>query len=188
MVQRKSTVPTAQPAPTNKLPQRVADYRAIQWRKWAARELMAHPERNQRVMIALALSGRAADVRSAEFARVVGKITGDMKETGFSRFLPKADAIDARHLERLILAMTASAAFGVGLGDLNALLNYLQVDERQHFKWSAEFLELFTLSELDSLASEVGLKQKMGVTFKSAREKKKGGFRQQESHHDNSSD
>jgi PRTRC genetic system ParB family protein len=174
--QRKSAVATAQPAPTNKLPQRVADYRAIQWRKWAARELMTHPERNQRVMIALALSGRAADVHSAEFARVVGKITGDMKETGFSRFLPKADAIDARHLERLILAVTASAAFGVGLGDLNALLNYLQVDERQHFKWSAEFLELFTLSELDSLASEVGLKQKMGVTFKSAREKKKGGF------------
>jgi hypothetical protein len=87
-----------------------------------------------------------------------------------------ADAIDAQHLEQLMLAVTASAAFGVGLRDLEALLNYLEVDEGRHFKWNTEFLELFTLSELESLAGEVGLKAKMGAAFKLARAKKKGDF------------
>ncbi|MDP3539141.1 MAG: chromosome partitioning protein ParB, partial [Azonexus sp.] len=46
----------------------------------------------------------------------------------------------------------------------------------RHFKWNTEFLELFTLSELESLAGEVGLKAKMGAVFKLARAKKKGDF------------
>lgn len=75
-----------------------------------------------------------------------------------------------------MLAVTASAAFGVGLPDLDALLNYLKVDEGSHFKWNVEFLELFTLSELESLAGEVGLKAKMGAAFKLARARKKGDF------------
>ena len=56
------------------------------------------------------------------------------------------------------------------------MLNYLEVDEHRHFKWNAEFLELFTLSELEALAAEVGLKAKMGAAFKLARAKKKGDF------------
>lgn len=164
--------------PSNQTPQRVKDYRVAQWRKWAARELMAQPERNRRVMIALARSGHAGDVRTAEFGQVAKRIAGPwvVECLDFAAILPEAEAIDAQHLERLMLAVTASAAFGVGLPDLGALLNYLEVDEGRHFKWNAEFLELFTLSELESLAGEVGLKAKMGAAFKLARARKKGDF------------
>jgi len=164
--------------PSNQTPQRVKDYRVAQWRKWAARELMAQPERNRRVMIALARCGHTGDVRTAEFGQVAQRIVGPwmVERLDFAAILPEANAIDAQHLEQLMLAVTASAAFGIGLRDLEALLNYLEVDEGRHFKWSTEFLELFTLSELESLAGEVGLKAKMGAAFKLARARKKGDF------------
>lgn len=168
--------PTA--TPSNQTPQRVKDYRVGQWRKWAAKELMAQPERNRRVMIALARSGHAGDVKTIEFGAAAKRIAGPwvVERLDFAAILPEADAIDALHLEQLMLAVTASAAFGVGLHDLEALLNYLEVDEGRHFKWSTEFLELFSISELESLAGEVGLKAKMGAAFKLARAKKKGDF------------
>jgi ParB family chromosome partitioning protein len=156
----------------------VKDYRLAQWRKWAARELMMQPERNRRVMIALARCGHTGDVRTAEFGEVAQRIAGPwvVERLDFAGILPEAAAIDKQHLEQLTLAVTASAAFGVGLHDLEALLNYLEVDEGRHFKWSTEFLELFTISELESLAGEVGLKAKMGAAFKLARARKKGDF------------
>ena len=164
--------------PSNQTPQRVKDFRVTEWRKWAAKELMAKPERNRRVMIALARCGHTGDVRSIEFGAAAKRIAGPcvLERLDFAVALPEADAIDAQHLEQLMLAVTASAAFGVGQRDLEALLNYLEVDEGRHFKWNTEFLELFTLSELESLAGEVGLKAKMGAAFKLARAKKKGDF------------
>lgn len=165
-------------APANQTPQRVKDFRIAQWRKWTAKELMAQPERNRRVMIALARCGHTGDVRTIEFGAAAKRIAGPwvLERLDFVTALPEANAIDAQHLAQLMLAVTASAAFGVGLCDLEALLNYLEVDERRHFKWNAEFLELFTLSELEALAAEVGLKAKMGAAFKLARAKKKGDF------------
>lgn len=169
---------TGTTAPANQTPQRVKDFRIAQWRKWAAKELMAQPERNRRVMIALARCGHTGDVRTIEFGAAAKRIAGPwvLGRLDFVTALPEADAIDAQHLAQLMLAVTASAAFGVGLRDLEALLNYLEVDERRHFKWNAEFLELFTLSELEALAAEVGLKAKMGAAFKLAQAKKKGDF------------
>lgn len=164
------------PALTAKIPQRVVDYRTILWRKWVAKELMVQPERNRRVMVALACSGHAGDVRSTEFGQAASRIAGAMEGTGFGRLLSEVDAIDAQHLERLTLAVTASAAFGVNQHDLQALLNYLEVDEGKHFKWDTAFLGLFTVSELEALAGEVGLKAKMGTAYKLARAKKKDGF------------
>ncbi len=167
------------PAPTNKTPQRVVDFRLMQWRKWTAKELMVQPERNRRVMVALARSGRASDVRSTEYGLAATKIAGAgaMEGAEFRNLLAEVDAIDAQHLERLTLAVTAAAAFGVNTQDLEALLNYLQVDEGKHFKWDTAFLELFTMSELDALAGEVGLRSKMGGSlYKLARAKKKADF------------
>ena len=73
-------------------------------------------------------------------------------------------------------AATASAAFGVSTSDLELLLNYAEVDEGRYFQWDKAFLDLFTMSELESLAAEVGLKKAMGSGFKVARSGKKQEF------------
>jgi len=170
--------PTPAATATNQTPQRVVAYRLDEWRKWLAKALMAQPQRSQRVLIALVLAGRGADLRDAQFRNAFDRIAGPSGSGGHGLRggLQRADAAPETHLERLLQAAAASAAFGVGTGDLGLLLKYAQVDEGRYFRWNSEFLELFTMSELESLAGEVGLKKAMGSRFKVARSAKKQDF------------
>ncbi|KQP15170.1 PRTRC system ParB family protein [Pseudorhodoferax sp. Leaf267] len=164
---------------TNQTPPRVVAYRLAAWRQWVARALMAQPVRNQRVLIALACSGHAGDVRATEYGQALRKTAPDAGCSAgreLAAHLEEADRLDAAHLERLVQAVAASAAFGVSERDLLALLQYLEVDERRYFQWDDKFLALFTMSELESLAAEVGLRQAMGVRFKAARAGRKPAF------------
>jgi PRTRC genetic system ParB family protein len=164
--------------PSNQTPQRLIEYRVVQWRRWAAKALMTNPERNQRVLIALVQSGHAGDVAVPEFGRAAQRIAGTEGERGsFGTLLKQAAGLNSGHLDRLVQAVAASAAFGIHVSDLEQLLNYLEVDEAHHFKLEREFLELFTMSELEALAEEIGLRKAMGAgVFKLAREKKKADF------------
>ena len=170
--------PAGTAMPSNQTPQRVIDHRVAQWRKWVANVLMSDPERNQRVLIALALTGRGHDLRAEPFGKVVDKLAGSGSrfQSDLGGHLRRAHAIDADHVGRLVHAVTASAAFGVEVRHLELLLNYLEVDEARHFLLDKTFLDLFTMSELESLAEEVGLKRAMGQRFKAARAGKKAEF------------
>lgn len=169
---------TAAAKPANQTPQRVIDYRRGQWRKWLANALMADAPRNTRVLVALALSGRIGDVRAAEFGKLVARLTGDavagslLLEDG----LHHADAIDGTKVQRIVQGVAAAAAFGIDAHHLETLLNYLQVDEARYFKWDSAFLDLFTMSELESLALETGLAEALGARFRVARAGKKADF------------
>ena len=165
-------------APTNQTPQRVVSHRVMEWRKWLAKALMAQPQCSQRVLIALALAGRGADLREAQFRNAFERLAGQVEGAGFGvrGGLQRAAAASEAQLERLLQAATASAAFGVNVTDLELLLNYAQVDEGRYFQWNKEFLDLFTMSELESLAADVGLKKAMGTGFKAARSGKKPDF------------
>ncbi len=170
--------PAATVAPTNQTPQRVVTHRLSEWRKWLAKALMAQSQRSQRVLIALVLAGRGADLREAQFRNAFERIAGQSERAAFGvrGGLQRADAVPEAQLERLLQAATASAAFGVNTSDLELLLNYAEVDEGRYFLWDKEFLDLFTMSELESLADEVGLKKAMGTGFKVARASKKQEF------------
>ena len=139
---------------------------------------MAHPERNQRVLIALTLAGRGADLRAAQYEKAVGKVVGSehSNATAFNGHLERADGFSTDQLARLVQAVAASAAFGVDETNLGVLLNYLEVEEERYFQLNKAFLELFTMSELESLAGEMGLRKAMGERFKTARAGKKEAF------------
>ena len=90
--------------------------------------------------------------------------------------LRRADQVDADQVSRLVQVAIASAAFGVDTHNLELLLNHLGVEEAKWFRWDAAFLDLFTMSELESLSVEVGLKTALGTRFKAARSGKKDAF------------
>lgn len=166
------------PKPSNQTPQRVMQYRVEQWRRWVANALMAHSERNQRVLIALTLAGRGADLRAVQYEKAVEKLIGNeqLHATAFNGYLERVDGFQADHLARLVQAVAASAAFGVDETNLGVLLNYLGIEEEWYFQLNKTFLELFTMSELESLAAEMGLRKAMGERFKTARAGKKDAF------------
>jgi len=164
--------------PGNQLPQRVIDYRLGQWRRWLANALMADAPRNTQVLIALALSGRIGDVRAPEFGQLVARLTGDegVGSLLLEDSLRHAEAIDGAKVQRIVQGVAAAAAFGVEARHLETLLNYLDVDEARHFRWDSAFLELFTMSELESLALETGLAEALGARLRVARAGKKADF------------
>ncbi|MCL2591254.1 MAG: PRTRC system ParB family protein [Betaproteobacteria bacterium] len=170
---------TSSPKPTNQTSQRIVEYRVRSWRRWLARALVTQPQRNLSVLIALAGTGLAKDVNPKEFSQVAHKIAGrelTRERMGLDAALREVDGLPTDQMNRLLLTITASAAFGVNESSLNLLLNYLEVDEKAHFKWDKEFLELHTINELDALARQTGLFTAMGVYYQSARAKKKPEF------------
>ena len=174
----KSQSKTNKAKPSNQTPQRVLQYRVEQWRQWVANALMTNPERNQRVLIALTLAGRGADLRAAQYEKVVGEVVGNERSDAyaFNGHLARVDGFSPDHLAQLVQAVTVSAAFGVDESSLGVLLNYLEVEEARYFQLDKAFLELFTMNELESLAVEMGLRKAMGERFKSARAAKKDAF------------
>jgi PRTRC genetic system ParB family protein len=166
------------PRPANQTPQRVVEYRIAQWRRWLAAALMAQPHRSHRVLIALTLAGRGSDMKAAQFEKALARIAGPGRSShaDLREALRRIGDVAADQVDRLVLAAIASAAFGIDTENLELLLDYLDVDEAQCFRWDANFLDLFTMSELASLATEVGLRAAMGSRFKAARAGKKDSF------------
>lgn len=161
----------------NKPSPRVLEYRVIQWRKWAANQLMLNPVRNQRVITAVLLSGNQSRLAGNEFRDAVAKIAGmNVGHNLFDGALKDAEQIDVTRLPQIVQCVSASAAFGIDESNLEILLNYLEIDEAAHFKLNAEFLDLFTKSELDLLADELKLKKAMGKEFAKAKDGKKEAF------------
>jgi PRTRC genetic system ParB family protein len=164
-------------APSNKTPPRVLEYRVKEWRKWAANQLMVQHERNQRVMVAMVLSSHQSSMRSAEFRDAMAKITGMNPGANlFDGGLKDAEAVRAATLPELVRCVTASLAFGIEEHSLEVLLNYLEIEESTHFRLTWEFLDLFTKSELESLADELKLKEAMGAQFAKLRDGKRAEF------------
>src|SRR5438105_3088899 len=174
----KALTPREKSTPSNQTPTRVLQYRVEQWRKWVANALMAQEERNRRALIALILAGHGSQLSTSRYGEAVGKITNTNKITGgsFKSLLEGSDRFKADHIDPLMKAITASAAFGVDQANLEVLLNYLEIEEEKCFRLSHAFFDLFTKSELESLAEELKLKQALVVRFKKLREGKRDDF------------
>lgn len=175
---------TAAPSPaprkvSNQTPPRIVQYRQERWRGWAASALMADEAKCHRVLAALLASSSLSACHAGKFVEATVKLVKPQKfgSNLFKGALEQADAIDAQKLGQVVQAVSASAAFSASISDLEVLLNYLEVDEAKHFRLSAEYLELHTMSELESLADELKLRKAMGDgSFKKARSSAKPAF------------
>jgi len=176
----KGVVAAPKPAPrsSNQTPPRVVEFRVACWRRWVANRLMSDGARNHRVLAALIAASHASAINSGKFVDAAAKLAAPAKigTNTFKSALEQTDAIAADKLAAVVHAITASAAFGIDQATLDTVLNYLEVDEAAHFTLNEEYLDLLTISELESLADELKLKRAMGDGFKKARSGKKGDF------------
>ncbi|MDZ5454999.1 PRTRC system ParB family protein (plasmid) [Azohydromonas lata] len=176
---RASTAPAPAPAPATsaQVSGRIQQFREEKWRAWVANRLMAADRENARVLAALALASNTGAINTGRYTEAVNKITrAKLGNTTLKATLEQCDALNDSDMHSVLKAVAASAAYGVDEGGLELLLNYLKVDEAQHFKLDATYLELLTMSELESLAEELKIKKAMGSEFKKARAGKKPDF------------
>jgi ParB family chromosome partitioning protein len=173
--QQQGTTKADKPAPkkpSNQTPPRVTEFRVQRWRKWAANQLMAQPDRSHKVLAALIASSSLQSFDSGKFVEAAGKLGSPAKfgANTFKGAVELADAFGAHSLPKIVQAVTASAAFGIDVAGLEVLLNYLEVDEAKHFTLDGEYMELLTVSELEALADELKLRKAMGeAAFKKAK-------------------
>lgn len=180
---RKAATPASGATAAHHVPARVVTYRIEQWRKWAANALMAQPQRNQRVLAALVLAGDMRAVVRDRYAEVAAKVTGAATSTKAAsgplplrKAIEQADSFDDQQAATMVRAVAAAAACGIDNDGLETILNYLEVDEARSFVLDGGYLDLLTVSELESLADEVGLRQAMGGAYAKARAGKRADF------------
>ena len=158
---REATTPASGSTAAHHVPARVVTYRIEQWRKWAANALMAQPQRNQRVLAALVLAGDMRAVVRDRYAEVAAKVTGAATSTKAAsgplplrKAIEQADSFDDQQAATMVRAVAAAAACGIDNDGLETILNYLEVDEARSFVLDGSYLDLLTVSELESLADE----------------------------------
>ena len=180
---RRAATPASGATAAHHVPARVVTYRIEQWRKWAANALMAQPQRNQRVLAALVLAGDMRAVVRDRYAEVAAKVTGATTSTKAAsgplplrKAIEQADSFDDQQAATMVRAVAAAAACGIDNDGLETILNYLEVDEARSFVLDSSYLDLLTVSELESLADEVGLRQAMGGAYAKARAGKRADF------------
>lgn len=180
---RKAATPASGATAAHHVPARVVTYRIEQWRKWAANALMAQPQRNQRVLAALVLAGDMRAVVRDRYAEVAAKVTGAATSTKAAsgplplrKAIEQADSFDDPQAATMVRAVAAAAACGIDNDGLETILNYLEVDEARSFVLDGSYLDLLTVSELESLADEIGLRQAMGGAYAKARAGKRADF------------
>lgn len=160
------------------VPGKVVSYRTECWRRWLANALMGNVERNRRVLTALVMAGNTRAISTEKFSEAVKKVAGvkGASDGPLRKALETADAFCPEHLDKLVLAVVASAAYGAGTDELEALLNYLEVDEARSFVLDRSYLDLLTVSELESVAEETGLRKAMGEKYAKAKSGKRSEF------------
>jgi hypothetical protein len=98
---------------------------------------------------------------------VTGAATSTKAASGppLRKAIEQADSFDDQQAATMVRAVAAAAACGIDNDGLETILNYLEVDEARSFVLDGSYLDLLTVSELESLADEVGLRQAMGGAY-----------------------
>ncbi|CAM5535526.1 Nucleoid occlusion protein [Thauera mechernichensis] len=146
---------------------RVKDYRVKVWRKALAKHLASNPQQNERVLIALAMTGEGRNISDKTVKAVYKALTQqDVPPNGKPEeiFVLLADASD-EVVVKLLRTLAPSVAEGIDEFKLVALMKTLRVDLTAYWKLNEEYLNLLTKSEIEVIAEQVGIKEHLGKDY-----------------------
>lgn len=162
----------------------VVEFRKKLWRKALAEEVGLTAERSLGMLIALALHRKGGKLNAAH---VLESTKGTIKAFGFENKLIDGDSLGSTFGEALdvldkvgkqpladaTLKLARSAAEEMDIFDVTTTLKLYQADLTRYFAIDAEYLDLLTKSEIQAVATEVGLDKAFGDKFKSLFSEKK---------------
>ncbi|MEC4720435.1 PRTRC system ParB family protein [Noviherbaspirillum sp. CPCC 100848] len=172
-----TTQTTAKPTTSIQDSTRIKEYRVKVWRTATKKVLLAQPEQNHIVLLALAAAGEISCVSSSKVGEGVGKLANLTTTSFMGGFMNKAlDAIAGLEQDKrdfLTLGATASAMESIVECRLIDIMKFLKIDLQNHWKLCTEFLDLLTKTEIEVLCEEIGLKKKLGDKFSKVMGQKK---------------
>lgn len=147
---------------------RIKEYRVKVWRTVLVKELLANDEKNKAVLLALGICGLGRHISGSKLTKAFNKLTGNEDPTLSSNLGQIATLLMSASDEakaRLHQALAASVQDEIEESNLRQLLNFLEVDMAKHWQLNKDYLDLMTKSEIEVIATEIGLKAHIGEGF-----------------------
>lgn len=147
---------------------RVKEYRVKVWRTILVKELLANDEKNNAVLLALGICGLGRHISGNKLAKAFNKLTGNDVPTISNNLEQIATLLMSTNNEakaKLHQALAASIQDEIEETNLRQLLNFLEADMAKHWQLNKDYLALMTKSEIEVIATEIGLKAHIGESF-----------------------
>jgi ParB family chromosome partitioning protein len=145
----------------NLVSQKIKDYRVKVWKKALEVEIAIDSITAASALIALSITGNARHI-NASGANL------PIKSSDIGNAYKQAKPESGKTLSEYLTRLAVSAVHGMAERDVCRLLEAMEADLSQHWVMDAEYLDLMTISELESLATESGLEAAMGDNYKKA--------------------
>lgn len=147
--------------------QGVKTYREKTWRTAMAKEISLAPELSIQYLIALCINGNAGKIDSTKLSAIFKKLTG--VSVGIANLGEAAKNVAETTPEvrtNMVTLLAATAMEQIDVNYLRQLAKHHQLDLTKHWALNKEFLDLLTKSEIEYLATELGLHAAYGAGFK----------------------
>ncbi len=154
--------------------ERIKAYREKVWRKAMKTEIAADPELSVMYLIALSMNGSARHISSTGLSKAFGKLSGkDAPVADLGLAVQLVMQADKAVRAQMLTLLAASAMDALDVHHLQTLAKQHQLDLTKHWALDKELLDLLTKSEIQFLATQVGLDKAIGDNFKKMFNEKK---------------
>jgi PRTRC genetic system ParB family protein len=145
---------------------KVKAYRELVWRKAMKKEIGASYDISVQYLITLAVTGNIRHVNQTGMTKVFERLLGVSKGSDVQKVADQAQQLSPDQMDSAIQMLAVSAMDDLPVIELTRLAKHIKLDLTKHWKMDAEFLALFTKSEIEVIAKSVKLDKALGDSFK----------------------
>lgn len=145
---------------------KVKAYREIVWRQAMKKEIGASYELGVQYLITLAVTGNIRHVNQTKITTAFEKLLGEKKASDLHKVADQAQQMSPDQMDDAIHMLAVAAMEDLPVIELTRLAKHIKLDLTKHWKMDAEFLALFTKSEIEVIAKSVKLDKALGDGFK----------------------
>jgi ParB family chromosome partitioning protein len=144
--------------------QRIKDYRETVWREVLRAELEADPQKSLVALVALAATGNLRTISAstvvAKFGEASGTPLGNSLDMGV--VLAQIGNADKSIKQQLLFALAPAVGKEFSLRHVTQSLDWIGADLATHWKLNADYLDLLTKTEIEAVATELGVMAALG--------------------------
>lgn len=144
---------------------KVKAYRENVWRSAMKKEIVLSYDRSIQYLIALAVTGNIRHVDQTGMTKVFEKLVGTSKASDLQKVADQAQELTPDQMDTAMKMMAVSAMEAIPVNELTRLTKHMKLDLTKHWKMDADFLNLFTKSEIQVIAKSVNLDKALGNNF-----------------------
>jgi len=145
---------------------KVKEYRRTVWNGVAKREFAQQPDKARAFIFSLGASGDLHHVDRSKLREMFQKIAEAPYPDSQADALVAVAGLSPEKLDKLASAMAVASVNKLTETQVTTALRFLDANFAAYWRINAEYLNLLTKSEIESVAAEVGLDVAMGEGFK----------------------